>query len=86
MVEHLPPGNPLWRARFGEWSDVEALQYLIESRLRDLIALTANINRRGGSPPHEPEYLDRPRTPQEREQDAIQKAYDDLMQQQLEQL
>ena len=86
MVENLPPGNPLYRARFGDWADSEALLYAVESRLRDLITLTGNINRRAGSPAREPEYLPRPLTPEEQRQEALQRTYDDLMQQQLEQL
>lgn len=86
LVEHLPPGNPLERARFGRWSDDQLLVWQVESRLRELLTLTSNIHRTKGSQPVEPTYMERPASPEEVEQQAIQAAYDDLMQRQLEQL
>ena len=86
LVEHLPPGNALDRARFGRWGDDETLMYAVESRLRELIALTYNANRRHGSAPQEPEYLPRPLTPEEERRKADQDAYDAAMVRQLQEL
>ena len=87
LVENLPPGNPLQRARDGyPWSDAEQLLWQVESRVRELIILTANVYREKGAPPMEPTYLPRPLSPEEAEQQAAQRAYDDLMQRQLEEL
>lgn len=86
LVENLPPGNALERARFGRWSDDQMLMWQVESRIRELLTLTANVYRSKGSQPHEPTYLERPATPDEQELAAAQKAYDDLMVKQLEEL
>ena len=86
MVEHLPPGNPLERARTGRWGDSEVLLWQIESRLRELQSLIFNVNRGKDQQPHETEYLPRPRPADEEAQDAAQRAYDARMRQQLEQL
>ena len=86
LVEHLPPGNALERARFGRWSDTEVLLWSIESRIRDLAALTGNLWRPKGSPPREPEYIERPASPDELADRAAQDAYDAAMQAELDQL
>ena len=86
LVEALPPGNPLERARHGAWSDLELLLWSVDSRLRELVTLTANIHRKAGTPAHEVTYMDRPLSPEEDEQEQAQQAYDDLMQRQLEEL
>lgn len=87
MVEHLPPGNPLALARFGQrWSDTEALLWQVESRLRELLSLTYNVHRGVDQQPHETDYLPRPRTAGEEAQEAAQRAYDAQVRQQLEQL
>lgn len=88
MLEHLPPDNPLTRARDGAWAGntTAALLYQVESRLRELLTSYFNVNRGKDSPAREVTYLPRPLSPEEAEQEAAQRAYDDLMQQQLEQL
>lgn len=89
MVEHLPPGNPLDRARSGHpWAgrDDVALLYEVESRLRELVVMLGNLFRAKGEPPREVPYLDRPLSAEELERRAAQEAYDDLMQRQLEEL
>ena len=88
MLENLPPDNPLARAREGEWAgDVHAaLLYQIESRLRELVTDYRNVHREANSAALEVKYLPRPLSPEEEAERAAQKAYDDLMQQQLEQL
>ena len=86
LVGNLPPGNPLERARHGAWTDPELLLWQVESRLRELIAVTYNANRSKGAQPIEVTYLPRPLPPDEVEREAAQQAYDDLMQEQLEAL
>ena len=88
MLDHLPPDNPLARARGGEWAGniTAALLYQVESRLRELLTDYRNVHRKADSSPVEVTYLPRPLTPEEEVERAAQKAYDDLMQQELERL
>ena len=86
MVEHLPAGNPLERARAGGWDSAEALLWQVESRLRDLIILTGNIHRARDAAPLEVSYLPHPETPEEQERAKVQAAYDAAMQAQLDDL
>lgn len=85
LINGLPPGNALERARHGRWSDLEVLLHDISSRVRELVAITYNIHR-GDRPAAEVTYLERPRTADDIAQQAAQDAYDDLMQRQLEEL
>jgi hypothetical protein len=86
LVEHLPPGNPLWRSRNGDWGQQEYLLHSVESRLRDLLTLTFNIHRKEDVSPKEVEYLPLPDTPEDEEQKRAQAEYDEIMRRQLEEL
>jgi len=86
LVEHLPPGNALEVARNAGWPASTWALWQVESRLRDLFALTYNAN----VPPERriPEiaYLDRPRTEEEVALAAAQAAYDAQMEAELDAL
>lgn len=85
LVEALPPGNALERARHGRWSDLELLLHDISSRLRELVSITYNTHR-GDRPAADVTYITKPLTPEDIAQQVAQDAYDDLMQRQLEEL
>lgn len=60
MIEHLPPDSPIHRTVHGPWRDVEGLLWDISTQLRDLIALTYNVNRAKDAAPIEASHLPRP--------------------------
>jgi hypothetical protein len=68
MVQHLPPGSAAHLRVNGPWGDVEGLLWDVSSRLRDLVALTANVNRGKDSPPvHLPHLPTPPLTDHQRD-------------------
>lgn len=61
MVEHLPAASALSQDRLGPWRTPELLLLReVESRLRDLIGLTANMWKEKGEEPFEVTYLEPP--------------------------
>jgi hypothetical protein len=69
LVEHLPPDSALGRVLSGPWGAVEHLLHDVDSRIRDLVTLTYNINRDKGEA-QQPEYIPAPE-PTEYQQQAI---------------
>ena len=85
MVENLPAGNPLEVARLG-WPASRWMDWQVESRLRELIALTYNIHRGKNAQAMKVDYAPRPETDDEREQAELQAAYDAQMQAEMDRL
>jgi hypothetical protein len=65
MLENLPPANAIDRELGSRWGDFERLLHDISSGVRDLTALTYNINRPKGQAALESKHLP---TPEELEQ------------------
>lgn len=75
LVEGLPPDSALGRAVNGTaWQDREYLLHDIDSRIRDLFALTYNVHAGPDAQPMKPDYIDRPSTPRDEAAEAKQKA------------
>ena len=85
MVEHLPPGNVLEVARNG-WPESHWLAWQLDSRIRDLVGLTFNMNRGKDKPAMTVDYLPHPQTDEERERSAQQAAYEAQMQAEMDRL
>lgn len=76
MVEHLPAGNALEAARGDGWTVDRWRGWAVESRLRELFALTRNINRGKGEPEMKVDYPPRPKTAGEAAREAADAALD----------
>jgi len=74
LVEHLPAGNALEVARNSGWTRAEWRGWNIEARLRELFALTHNINTPKDKPRLEVDYPARPKSEQELEAEAVEAA------------